>query len=149
MKTIWSWQSNIVTASEGNKRSKLVVKEYRLKNGTKLKIKKRKAEHWREANERHQEQKRKIKEVLLKEKPQIAIPCAIVLTRIAPRSLDVHDNLRMSMKWIVDAIADYIIPGKAAGRADDCELITWEYKQRKGKPREYGVNIEISYDTTH
>lgn len=120
MKTIWHWHLPLKTASEANS-----------------------SEHWTKKAKRHKLQKMKVKAVLLSERPQITIPCAIRLTRIAPRELDAHDNLRVSMKYIADALAEYLIPGKAAGRADDCKEITWQYKQEKGNPREYGVRIEI------
>ncbi|MEK6883385.1 MAG: hypothetical protein AABY22_27405 [Nanoarchaeota archaeon] len=49
----------------------------------------------------------------------------------------------MSFKWISDAIAEYIIPGKTVGRADDCKDIQWQFKQEKGNVREYAIRIEI------
>lgn len=71
------------------------------------------------------------------------LPCTVYLTRVAPRSLDEHDNLPMSMKHIVDVISDILLPGLAAGRADDSKEITWQFNQRKGKPKEYALEIEI------
>lgn len=120
MKAIWCWRSNIKTISEGNCSECRWVKQ-----------------------KRHKKQKRDIKKIFLVEKPNISLPCKVTLTRIAPGTLDAHDNLPMSMKWIVDSIADYIIPNQAAGQADDSKLIKWEYRQEKGKPREYAVRIEI------
>lgn len=124
MKTIWHWHLDLETASESNS-----------------------SEHWTVKRKRHQKQKEQVKKAFLVEKPSIAIPCTVVLTRISPRALDEHDNLRTSLKWVVDAVADYILPGKAAGRADDCKEIKWEYKQVRGGVREYGVRIEIMSDT--
>ncbi len=124
MKTVWNWHSNLVTASEANS------SENRWKKG-----------------KRHKIQKNKIKAVLLSERPPITIPCSVVLTRIAPRELDEHDNLRMSLKWCADAVAEYLVPGKAVGRADDCKKIKWDYKQKKGGVREYGISIELSCET--
>jgi hypothetical protein len=121
MKTVWNWHLPLKTASEGNC-----------------------SEHWTKSGKRHRLQKQKIKAVLLSERPKITIPCTIVLTRISPRELDEKDNLPMAFKWISDAIAEYIIPGKAVGRADDCKEIVWAYKQEKGGIREYGIRIEIS-----
>lgn len=98
--------------------------------------------YWKKSA-RHKIQKGMVKAYFLKEKPAIELPCIIRLTRVAPRKLDEHDNLPYSMKWIVDSLADCIIPGKQAGRADDCKEITWIYSQEKGKPREYALRIEI------
>jgi|SRR6185437_9029899 hypothetical protein len=120
MKTIVNWQLPIKTASESNS-----------------------SEHWTVKRKRHKIQQGWVNMVFLQDKPIVEIPCNIVVTRIAPRSLDSHDNLPMSLKWICDSIADNIFPGKAAGRADDCKDIKWEYRQKKGKPREYAVEIEI------
>jgi hypothetical protein len=116
-----SWQLKVKIANESNSSENRHVKAHR-----------------------HRIQKGKVKAKFVKEKPNIRLPCKVTLTRIAPRSLDAHDNLPMSMKWIVDAIADCIIPGLKPGRADDNKEISWEYKQEKGKPHEYGLKIEIS-----
>jgi hypothetical protein len=122
MKTIINWQLPIKTASESNC-----------------------SEHYHVKTKRHILQKRWVKTAFKKEKPKINLPCKITLTRIAPRSLDSHDNLPMSLKWVADAIAENIIPGKAAGRADDSKELTWEYRQKRGGPRQYAVVIEIEY----
>lgn len=124
MKTIWSWHLNLKTASEANS-----------------------SEHWIVKAKRHQKQKHMVKKVFLVEGPKITLPCKVTLTRLAPRGLDAHDNLPVSMKYIADAIAEYISPGKAIGRADDCKEITWAYDQKKGRPKEYGVFIQIESDT--
>lgn len=123
MKTIASWQLPIKTASEANS-----------------------SEHWTKKAKRHRLQKQWIKAAFLKERPQIAIPCAIVLVRIAPRKLDVHENLPMSFKYITDAICEYIYPGLKPGQADGKGGISFEFRQEKGKPREYAVRIEIMSD---
>jgi hypothetical protein len=101
------------------------------------------SEHWAVKNKRHARQKRLIKLRFNKDKELIKLPCVVTLTRIAPRTLDAHDNLRSAFKWIVDAVADNLIPGQAAGRADDSTEITWEYKQQRGAPRKYSVRIEF------
>jgi len=59
--------------------------------------------------------------------------CA-TLTRIAPRTLD-YDGLVSGCKATVDGIADYL-------GIDDRHLAV-TYAQRKGEPREYGVEIAI------
>lgn len=120
MKTIVTWQLPIKTASEANS-----------------------SEHWTKKAKRHRLQKLCIKAAYRADKPQIQLPCACVLTRIAPRQLDCQDNLPMSLKFITDAIAEEITGNYVPGRADGCKEITWEYKQEKGKPKEYAVRIEI------
>lgn len=99
--------------------------------------------HWK-AHARHKRQKALINAFLLRDQPPITLPCKIYITRIAPRKLDAHDNLRFSLKWIVDALAAYVFPGKKAGRADDTDLIEWVYDQRKGLPKEYALQITIT-----
>lgn len=68
----------------------------------------------------------------------IAFPLVVLLTRIAPRALDPGDNLNCSMKGVRDGVAD------ALGINDRDARVTWEYAQRRGKPKEYGVEIRIS-----
>lgn len=63
-------------------------------------------------------------------------PCAVHLVRMAPGTLDAHDNLPGSMKHIVDAIADI------AGVDDGDPRWTFTYGQEKSK--QYGVKIKIS-----
>ncbi len=120
MEPIWCCTLNVRTVSESNS-----------------------SEHWCVKSKRHKKQKMALKKTFLLERPMLKLPCYVMLTRIAPRFLDAHDNLPASMKWILDGIADYLLPGKAAGRADDSNLISWGYKQEKGNPRQYGVKIEI------
>ena len=63
------------------------------------------------------------------------LPLTVTLTRVAPRMLD-DDNLRGSLKSIRDGIADRL------GIDDRDPRVKWKYAQRKGKPREYAVDIE-------
>jgi len=63
-------------------------------------------------------------------------PCVVKLVRVAPRELD-DDNLRGSMKSIRDGIADRL------GIDDRDPLVTWEYGQAQGKPKEYAVLVEV------
>lgn len=122
MKTIATWQLPIRTASEANS-----------------------TEHWTKKSKRHAVQKGWVKWAFNKDWPTDSRTNVfhVVLTRIAPRALDNHDNLPLSFKWIADAIADCLIPGKAVGRADDSKCLTWEYRQEKGKTKEYAIKIEI------
>jgi hypothetical protein len=65
-----------------------------------------------------------------------------MLVRVAPRSLDSHDNLRSAMKGAVDGVAD------ALGVDDRDPRVTWSYAQErppKGAPKaeRYGLRIEL------
>jgi len=71
------------------------------------------------------------------------LPLHIKLTRIAPGTLDKHDNLPCSMKYVYDAICGVITPGLRPGFADDNELISVSYDQSRGKLGEYSVMIEF------
>lgn len=70
----------------------------------------------------------------------------ITLTRIAPRELD-DDNLRGALKACRDEIAWSIgLPVKNAKKriADDRDpRVKWDYGQRKGKPKQYAVEVSI------
>lgn len=102
------------------------------------------AEHWSKKHKRHKKQKQIIRLYLNRlPKGHIYPPVKITLTRIAPRMLDVHDNLPMSFKWVLDAICDYLYPGQAAGRADSSKDIHVFYDQQKGRPKEYSILIKI------
>ena len=68
----------------------------------------------------------------------------ILLTRVAPRSLDKGDNLPYSMKWVRDGIT------AGMGEPDDnADHLEWVYFQRKGKPKEYGVEVQIEMEIDH
>jgi len=63
--------------------------------------------------------------------------CLVVLTRIAPRSLD-DDNLPRSFKAIRDGIAE------ALGMDDNTKSkLKWQYAQEKGPPKQYAIRIQI------
>lgn len=67
-----------------------------------------------------------------------SLPAKVQITRIAPRPLDVRDNLQSSAKPVIDGIAD------AFGVKDNDERLTFlEVKQERGKPREYACRVEI------
>lgn len=63
-------------------------------------------------------------------------PLKITLTRIAPRALD-DDNSIAGLKATRDMVAEIV------GSDDGDESLTWVYKQQKGKPKEYAVQIRI------
>jgi hypothetical protein len=99
-------------------------------------------EHWSEKSRRHNQHKWRIFAAIDQFQSEIALPCVITLTRIAPRLLD-DDNLRGALKHARDTIADFLIPGLAKGRADGDPRLKFEYGQEKGKPREYALKIEF------
>ena len=88
--------------------------------------------------------KKKKKEVafILRDMPEIKLPCVVHLTRIAPRRFD-PDNLVSAFKYIFDTVCEQIKPGLAPGRADEGSDIVAKYYQEKSGPREYGLKIEI------
>lgn len=71
------------------------------------------------------------------ERPAFLGPVKINLTRIAPRELD-GDNLQSGFKATRDGVADWL------GVDDGDKRLDWQYSQRKGAPKYYGVEIEIS-----
>lgn len=64
------------------------------------------------------------------------LPVTVHLTRIAPKALD-DDNLQSAFKAIRDGVAD------AYGIDDRDPRISFRYAQRKGKPKDYAVEIEL------
>ena len=67
---------------------------------------------------------------------ETALPCAVLLTRIAPRALD-DDNLRGALKAVRDGIADWL------GTDDADPRVFWVYGQRRGGAGVYAVSVEI------
>lgn len=102
-----------------------------------------KSEHWTKKSSRHRKQKHMISLFLKPVISEISLPCFVQLTRIAPRMLDEHDNLRSSLKWVVDAIAGLLLPNLDPGRADDDKRISWSYNQERKGIREYALKIVI------
>lgn len=112
------------------------------------------SEHWSKARKRHQQQQFFVRSLFNAEKRPIPIPCEVVLTRIASRSLDCEENLPMSFKWIKDEIGACLFPylvvmyrtakgtiAKNKGHADSDPRVTWKYAQEKGKIQ--GIRIEL------
>jgi hypothetical protein len=101
------------------------------------------SEHWTKAARRHKLQKQRIKVAYLRDRPQANFPLRVVITRIAPRHLDSHDNLPVSLKYISDAIAENLTGNHVPGQADSFCGLQFEIKQEKGYPKQYAVRIEI------
>ena len=89
------------------------------------------SEHWVKKANRHKIQKWMVKKAFRDHNLSFTLPVEVTITRIAPKSLDSHDNLPISQKWICDQIAAEITE------------ITWKYQQKKGKVKEYAVEVEI------
>jgi hypothetical protein len=64
-------------------------------------------------------------------------PTQVALTRVSAGTLDT-DGLAASLKSVRDGLADCL------GVADNDPRVTWSYAQRKGKRREYSVEVEIT-----
>ena len=102
-------------------------------------------EHWRVSHKRHSLQKKQVKLQYVRSALRIDPPATIVITRLSPRLLD-SDSAPGACKWVRDAIANCIIPGLQAGRADDAKYgLTFEVKQQKAKTQ--GVKIQIYKET--
>ncbi len=67
--------------------------------------------------------------------PKARVPCTVLITRLAPRTLD-DDNLQGAAKSVRDGIADRL------GVDDADPRITWLYAQEKCS--EYGVRVTIT-----
>jgi hypothetical protein len=101
------------------------------------------SQHWTKKHKRHKKQKGIVEYLLNTQKQDIDLPVEVILTRVAPRFLD-SDNLQSSLKYIRDSVASYLIPGGTDGQADSDDRIQWRYKQEKGQPKEYLVQITIN-----
>ena len=97
-------------------------------------------EHWRDTYKRRQDEERLVAVAMQNNLRgrQVEMPCVVKLTRIAPRRLDSHDNLRSAFKATADLIS------RKLGVNDGDGSITWEYDQIAGQPKHYGVKISIS-----
>ena len=99
-------------------------------------------EHWTKRHKRHKQQLLVLNSFLSKIPKSYNFPIKIIITRIAPRELD-SDNLTISVKFIRDRLADFLIPNLAKGQADSDKRLEWVYNQSKGQPKEYAIKITI------
>jgi hypothetical protein len=94
-------------------------------------------EHWAIKTKRKKAQQRAVELVWLAERVRVAPPVVVTLTRVGVRKLD-PDNLAGSFKHVQDQIA------KCMGVDDgDERKVRWVYEQRKGIPRQYGLEVRI------
>lgn len=100
-------------------------------------------EPWQKKHKRHKSQKKIVFFSILEYKYLIKLPCVITFIRYAPKALDKHDNLPISMKWICDALCAEITGEHRPGLADNFEGLTIKYDQVKSK--QYAVKIIITF----
>jgi hypothetical protein len=94
-------------------------------------------EHWAIKAKRKKAQQRAVELYWLSQRFRVAPPVVVTLTRVGVRKLD-PDNLAGSFKHVQDAIA------KCLGVDDgDDRKVRWVYEQRKGIPKEYGLDVRI------
>ena len=66
------------------------------------------------------------------------LPLIVTLTRVAPRPLDSHDNLRSGLKPAVDELA-----ARLGLKSDADPRVEWRYQQERGGVRVYAVRVSI------
>jgi hypothetical protein len=70
--------------------------------------------------------------------PRPALPCVVLLTRVAPSAGLDDDNLSGSLKAIRDQVAHWL-------RVDDRDpRVSWTYAQRRGKRGEWAVEVSVA-----
>jgi hypothetical protein len=72
----------------------------------------------------------------------VILPVTVMLTRVAPGTLDGWDNLQSAMAHCTDAVADYLVGEYGKGN-DRQPGLSWDYSQRKGAAGQYGVEIRL------
>lgn len=111
------------------------------------------SEPWRKRYAREKAQRRAVMFAMIAVKEQIpqmelsgsSGKIRLKFTRYAPKGLDAHDNLPMSVKKICDQVCAEIMCDYVPGRADGAGCFEFEYDQVKTKGKIYGVKIEIRY----
>lgn len=103
-------------------------------------------DHWTKKRKRNKRNQALLGYMLNSVQKPPYFPVKVTLTRIAPRNLD-NDNLAYSFKNLRDFISDWLLPGRAPGRADSDARLSFCYDQQKGEPKEYAVLITLTLDT--
>lgn len=94
-------------------------------------------EHWRGRQRRAKDQRTAVWGTWRVVNPRVTLPVLVRLVRVSPRELD-DDNLRGALKHVRDEVAAQL------GLPDDRDpRVRWDYGQRKGKPGEKAVVVEI------
>jgi hypothetical protein len=92
--------------------------------------------HWRARYKRAREQRDTVQIVLRATAAPPGLPCAVTMTRIAPRALD-DDNLVGALKHVRDGVADWLCINDRDSR------VSWTCAQRRGAARQYAVEVAI------
>jgi len=75
----------------------------------------------------------------------LTLPVVVSVTRVAPsQGLDPHDGLGAALKGIIDGISDGL------GLKNDRDTrVQWQLSQRRGRAKEYAVDVAIQCMATH
>jgi hypothetical protein len=94
-------------------------------------------EHWAIKTKRKKAQQASVRLIWLAHHVRVSPPVIVTLVRVGVRKLD-PDNLAGSFKHVQDEIA------RLMGVDDgDERKVRWVYEQRKGKPKEYCLDVWI------
>lgn len=102
------------------------------------------SEHWTKKQKRHQQQKFIVINSLKPIRALVKLPCQITFTRLSPKFLDAHDNLPMSFKYILDAVAAAITGEYRPGLADSNPRFTFKYDQIKSNDNQIKIIFEFN-----
>lgn len=99
-------------------------------------------EHWR-ARHRRVKAERQAVALSVRDLPELGAGqvARITLTRIAPRQLDGHDNLASALKAVADEVT-----ARLGCSSDRDQRLAWAYGQRRGRPREYAVQLTVAIE---
>lgn len=97
-------------------------------------------EHWSRRHKRRKAQREAVAWSLAPHQAAMVVFAKrwiVTITRVAPRPLDGHDNLRSGLKATADEVARWL------GVDDGSDAVEWRYGQRRGRVREYAVEVRI------
>lgn len=99
-------------------------------------------EHWSKRH-RRVKQERIAVAAYVRDLPTLGAAQAarITLTRIAPRPLDGHDNLAGALKAVADELTE-----RLGCKNDRDKRLSWAYDQRRGRVREYAVQVTVAIE---
>lgn len=95
-------------------------------------------EHWTKRAKRTGVHKSNTYYALRAAKAPHHLPCTVTMTRVAPRRTLDGDNLQAGCKAARDGVALWLCVDDADPR------INWQYAQRKGEPKQYLLEVEIT-----
>jgi hypothetical protein len=91
--------------------------------------------HWRVTSKRRKAVREAVELALRMNRPLPPLPVKVLLTRLGPRFMDLHDGVPNALKTVVDQVAEHY------GESDNDPRFKWSYAQEKSK--EFGVCIDI------